>query len=146
MRWNLIWHSRCWVRWGMEPQRGPRRSRTRTRGRTRRTVTRPRFGVIVPQIVTLGILVFGTTAFAGGAKGLVWPPPGPGASLLFLLAAVTFFVLGACMWFVLSVFSDPRFMRADPRAQVKLAREALAPVLEILGLLHKSSTRPAPVT
>ena len=129
----------------MEPQRGPRRSTTKTRGRTRQRSPGPG-SVFVPQIVTLGILAFGTTAFAGGAKGLVWPPPGPGASLLYLLAAVTFFVLGACMWFVLRVFTDPRFMRTDPRAQVKLAREALAPVLEILGLLHKSSTRPAPVT
>jgi hypothetical protein len=101
---------------------------------------------IVPHIVTVGILAFGTTAFAGGAKGLVLPPPGAAVSLLCLLAAVTFFVLGACMWFVLGIFTDPRFVRADPRAQVKLARAALAPVLDILGLLHKPSTKPVPAT
>jgi hypothetical protein len=61
--------------------------------------------------------------------------------LLYFIAAVTFFVLGACMWFVLGVFTDVRFTRADPETQVKLGREALAPILEILGLLHKSSAK-----
>jgi hypothetical protein len=146
LRWQPGWHSRCFTPWGMKPQRRPRGSKAGTRRRVHPTVTRSRFGSIVPHIVTLGILAFGTTAFAGGAKGLVLPPPGAAESLLCLLAAVTFFVLGACMWFVLGVFTDPRFMRADPRAQVKLAREALAPVLEILGLLHKPSTKPVPAT
>jgi hypothetical protein len=50
------------------------------------------------------------------------------------------------MWFVLGIFTDPRFMRTDPRAQVKLARGAPAPVFEILGLLHKRSTKPVPAT
>jgi hypothetical protein len=56
---------------------------------------------------------------------------------------VTLFVLGACMWLMLGIFTDERFARADLETQVKLGREALAPVLEILGLLHRSSARPA---
>jgi hypothetical protein len=98
---------------------------------------------LVPQIVIAGILLFGTVAFAGGAKGIIAPPPGAGSALLYLIAAVTFFVLGACMWFVLGIFTDARFARADLDTQVKLGREALAPVLELLGLLHKSSAKAA---
>jgi hypothetical protein len=93
--------------------------------------------------VPLGILLFGTSAFAGGAKGIIAPPPEVTGVLLYFLAGVTFFVVGACMWFVLGVFTDRRFTRAAPSTQVKLAREALAPVLQILGLLHKSPARPA---
>src|SRR5207302_2464856 len=50
---------------------------------------------LVPHIVTFGILAGATTAFAGGAKGMIAPPPG--VPLLYFLAAVTFFVLGALM-------------------------------------------------
>ena len=98
----------------------------------------------MPHIVTFGILAGATTAFAGGAKGMINPPPG--VPLLYFLAAVTFFVLGALMWFVLGVFTDQRFTRADPRTQVKLAREALAPVIQILGGLQKSSAKAALAT
>ena len=98
----------------------------------------------MPHIVTFGILAGATTAFAGGAKGMINPPPG--VPLLYFLAAVTFFVLGALMWFVLRVFTDQRFTRADPRTQVKLTREALAPVIQILGGLQKSSAKAALAT
>lgn len=131
---------------GMERQHRSRRSRTGTRRQPQPAPGRGRSRGTVPWIVTYGILLFGTTAFAGGAKGIVNPPPAAAASLVFLLASVTFFVLGAFMWFVLGVFTDQRFMRASPAVQVKLAREALAPVLEILGLLHKPSANPAPAT
>jgi hypothetical protein len=138
----------------MEHQLSPRRSKAATRrkarqstGSTPRTAGPSRSGsvrtTLVPQIVTFGILAFGTTAFAGGAKGIIAPPPSVTGVLLYFLAAVTFFVLGACMWFVLSIFTDQRFMRSDPGTQVKVAREALAPVLEILGLLHKPSAKAA---
>ena|SRR6266567_5487777 len=99
---------------------------------------------LVPNVVTFGILAFGTTAFAGGAKGIVDPPPGATLIPVLLLLAVSFFVVGACMWFVGGIFTDRRFTSADPRTRVKLAREALAPVLAILGLLHKGSASPAP--
>jgi len=99
---------------------------------------------LVPHIVTFGILAGATTAFAGGAKGMINPPPG--VPLLYFLAAVTFFVVGALMWFVLGVFTDQRFIRADPRTQVKLAREALGPVIQLLGGLHKSSAKAALAT
>lgn len=117
----------------------------------RRTVTRPgdmrRVRTsLVPHVVTFGILAFGTTAFAGGAKGIVYPPPTGPLVPIYLLLAVSFFVVGACMWFVGSVFTDRRFTNADPRTQVKLAREALAPILEILGLLHKTAVKPAPAS
>lgn len=98
---------------------------------------------LVPQIVTSGILLSATAAFAGGAKGILAPPPEGAGVLLYFVAAVTLFVLGACMWFVLGIFTDERFTRADPGTQVKLGREALAPVLEIVGLLNKSSAKPA---
>ena len=48
-----------------------------------------------------------------------------------------------CLWFVGGVFTDRRFTGADPEKRVKLAREALAPILEILGLLHKAPPKPA---
>jgi hypothetical protein len=99
---------------------------------------------LVPQIVVGGILLSATAAVAGGAKGILAPPPEAAGVLLYLVASVTLFVLGACMWFVLGVFMDDRFTRADLGTQVTLGREALAPVLEILGLLHKASARPAP--
>ena len=101
---------------------------------------------LVPNVVTFGILAFGTTAFAGGAKGIVDPPPGDTLIPVLLLLAVSFFVVGACMWFVGGIFTDRRFTSADPRTRVKLAREALAPVLAILGLLHKGSASPAPAS
>jgi hypothetical protein len=101
---------------------------------------------LVPQIVTFGILAVGAGVFAAGAKGIIVPPPGIPGVLACSLAAVTFFVVGACMWFVLGVFTDRRFIRANPRAQVKLAGEALAPVIQLLGGLQKSSTKPALAT
>jgi hypothetical protein len=138
---------------------GPRRSKTVTRqnprqvtGPTRRVTgtIRPRSSgprmALVPQVVISGILLSGTAAFAGGAKGILAPPPEGAGVLLYLVAAVTLFVLGACMWFVLGIFTDDRFTGADLETQVKLAREALGPVLEILGLLHKSSAKPAPAS
>src|SRR2546426_3722616 len=121
---------------------GELKPRQSTRLRAARVVRPGSDGVrtaLVPHIVTFGILAGATTAFAGGAKGMIAPPPG--VPLLYFLAAVTFFVLGALMWFVLSVFTDQRFTRADPRTQVKLAREALAPVIQILGGLQKSSAK-----
>ena len=126
----------------MERQQNPRRSKAVTRRKARQAAR----SALVPQIVTFGILAFGTTAFAGGAKGIIAPPPEVTGVLLYFLAAVTFFVLGACMWFVLGVFTDQRFNRADPSTQVKLAREALAPVLEILGMMHKSTAKAPPAT
>jgi hypothetical protein len=97
----------------------------------------------VPQVVTFGVLTFGATAFAGGAKGIVMPPPDGQLVLVYLLFAMTFFVVGMCLWFVGGVFTDRRFTGADPEKRVKLAREALAPILEILGLLHKAPAKPA---
>jgi hypothetical protein len=98
---------------------------------------------LVPQVVTFGVLTFGATAFAGGAKGLVMPPPDGQLVLVYLLFAMTFFVVGMCLWFVGGVFTDRRFASAEPEKRVKLAREALAPILEILGLLHKAPAKPA---
>src|SRR6266487_6477166 len=76
---------------------------------------------LVPHVVTFGILTFGTTAFAGGAKGIVMPPPDGPLVPLCLLLAVSFFVVGACMWFVGGVFTDRRFANADPQTRVRLA-------------------------
>jgi len=124
-----------------------RKTRQSTRSRAASLVRPVSGGVraaLVPHIVTFGILAGATTAFAGGAKGMIKPPPG--VPLLYFLAAVMFFVLGALMWFVLGVFTDQRFTRADPRTQVKLAREALAPVIQILGGLQKSSAKVALAT
>ena len=72
--------------------------------------------------------------------------PPPGVPLLYFLAAVTFFVVGALMWFVLGVFTDQRFTSADPRTQVKLAREALAPVIQLVGGLQNSMPKAALAT
>jgi tellurite resistance protein TehA-like permease len=99
---------------------------------------------LVPHIVIVGILLGATTACAGGAKGLFNPPPG--VPLLYFIVGVTFFVVGALMWFVLGVFTDRRFTGADPRTQVKLAREALGPVIQILGGLQTSSAKAALAT
>jgi hypothetical protein len=124
----------------MKSQHSARRSPAVIRHATRdarRLDPAPVRVALVPQIVTFGILAGATTAFAGGAKGIIQAPPD--APLLYFIAAVTFFVVGALMWFVLRVFSDARFTRADPRIQVKLAREALAPVIQLLGGLQKAT-------
>jgi hypothetical protein len=101
---------------------------------------------LVPQLAPFGILAIATTAAAGGAKGVVAPPPDATLVPIYLLMAVSFLVVAICLWFVSSVFTDRRFTKADPRARVKLAREALAPILEILGLLQKAPAKPAPAS
>ena len=122
----------------------------RSRGETRRTSRRavaaslpPAPSTLVPQLVTFGVLGLGLTAAGGGLKGIVMPPPGAPLVPVYLFLAVSFFVVAICMWLIGRVFTDPRFTRATPREQVKLARQALAPVLEILGLLQKTSLKPA---
>jgi|SRR5215470_17072060 len=122
-----------------EGKRTPRRA---TAGRVRRALRT----TLVPQIVTFGILALGLTAAGGGLKGIIKPPPGAPLVPIYLLMAVAFLVVAACMWLVTRVFSDPRFIRADPRVQVRLARQALAPVLDILGLLQKTSWKPESAT
>src|SRR5262249_56538689 len=104
---------------------------------------RPAARTFVPQLVTCGVLGLGITAGGGGLKGIVMPPPGAPLVPIYLFLAVACFVITICMWLISRVFTDPRFLLATPRAQVRLAREALAPVLEILGLLQKTSLKPA---
>ena len=93
---------------------------------------------LLPQIITIGTALFGTTAGAGGVKGFVGPPPGPFLIPICFFFAISFFIVALCMWFICGLFADPRFRDADPRTQVDLARRALAPILAVLGLLQKA--------
>ena len=87
-------------------------------------------------IMTL-ILVIGIVAGAGAARGFLWPPPAPVVALMGSVLATFLFVLAALIWFIGSIFGDQRFAAASPAARVKLASQALAPVMTILGLLPK---------
>jgi hypothetical protein len=87
-------------------------------------------------IMTLIVLV-GMVAGGGAVGGFLWLPPAPVLALMGSVLATFLFVLAALIWFIGSIFGDQRFADASPAARIKLASQALAPVMTILGLLPK---------
>jgi len=110
--------------------------RMRSARRNRRRVRAYRSPAFL-AVVTMLILGVGLVSGVASAKAFVWPPPPAVVGLVASVLAIMFFVIAACVWFVGSVFGDQRFAAASPSARVKLAGQALAPILAILGLLPK---------
>lgn len=109
----------------------------RTRSAKRRS---PRMEYKHPAVLLVMmtlIVLIGMVAGGGAARGFLWPPPAPVLALMGSVLATFFFVLAVLVWFIGSIFGDQRFAAASPAVRIKLASQALAPMMTILGLLPK---------
>lgn len=105
--------------------------------------TRPDTGsVLFLHLIIAGILGFAGVAVVGAAKGIFFlPPPSELFALVLLILGVVLMVVDLAVWVFIPVFNAIRAMTASPATQVKLATDALKPILSLLKLLPRVPIR-----